>query len=187
MRKTVLFLVFTLTAAVLTAQNTKVDAEQDLLDQLVHSKEFRIESQWARPQGGSGVNAMARANLQPPGSVGNRINLMGLFNFLEMRGETVAAILPYFGERQIRGSHYESDNGIQFEGPYRDLIVEQDEKKGSYKISFDVSNDTETFQVNMVLHKNLKSTITVNSNQRYVIRYDGRVMELMPNEQTEGK
>ena len=184
MKRTVLFTMFMLTAMVLSAQKTEAEAGQKLLEQLVDSKEFRIESQWARPQGGSGVNAIAKANLQAPGSSGNRFNLIGIYNFLEMRGDTVTAILPYYGERQIRGSHYEDDNGIVFEGPYSDLIIEQDEKKKSYKISFDVSNDTETFQINIVLFKTMKSTITVNSNQRYVIRYDGKVMEL-PDEKAQ--
>ena len=185
MKKLAFLIMFLSLGLVLSAQKSKEQKSQ-LLDELVASKQFRIESQWARPQGGSSINSLSASNLRPPGSSGNRINLIGNYNFLEMDGETVSAILPYFGERQVAGDHYSGNSGIEFEGTPRNLVIEKNEKKKSYEIAFDIDNNTETFQVNIQLYRNLKSNVTINSNQRFVIRYDGKVMEL-PEKDEAGK
>ena len=186
MKKLALLILFLSLGLGLTAQKSKDQKKSETLDELVTSKQFQIESQWARPQGGTTINSLAASNLQPPGSSGNRINLIGNYNFLQMDGETISVILPYFGERQVGGDHYSGNTGIEFEGTPRNLVIERNEKKKSYEISFDIDKGTETFQVNIELFKNMKSNITINSNQRFVIRYDGKVMALKEKEE-EGK
>ena len=170
------------------SQKSKKEESWEKLDAFVESKEFRIESTWARPQASTSVNAIAGSNLQPTGSAGNRFNLIGNFNFLEMEGDSVAAYLPYYGELQAGSSHYPSGNtAIEFKGIPRNLTIEKNEKKKKYEVKFDVDRDTETFQIHIDLYTSLKSQITVNSNQRFVIRYDGDVKRLPANEEAEGK
>ena len=187
MKKIAFLLLFLSMGFVVVAQKNKDKKENTALQELVDSQQFRIESAWARPQGGSAVNAIAAAKLQPPGSSGNRISLIGNFNFLELDGDQVSAYLPYYGERQISGDHYSGKQAIEFDGEARELIIEKNEKKKSYDISFDVDNGTETFQVNIQLFKSMKSLLTVNSNQRFVIRYDGKVGELQEDKEEAGK
>ncbi len=155
-----------------------LNAQKDsaALDRLVEAGELRIESNWARPQATTATNAIAGSNLQAPGSSGNRINLIGNFNYFEMKGDSVMAYLPYYGERQFGNGHYSGDTAIEFKGLARDQTVEKNEKKGYYKISFKTDRDTETFQVNIKLFPSLKSMMTINSNQRFVINYEGKVM-----------
>ena len=159
-------------------QKSKKEARWDKLDALIEAQEFRIESDWARAQGDPAVNAIAESGLQQPGSSGNRFNLINNFNFFEMRGETVAAYLPYFGSRQFSNGHYTENQAIEFDGVPRKFSIEKNEKKKRYDISFFIDKETETFQINMQLYPSMKSQITVNSNQRFVIRYDGKVGEL---------
>lgn len=187
MKKIAFLLLFLSFGFVVVAQKSKDKKENKVLQELVDTQQFRIESKWARPQGGSAVNAIASANLQPPGSSGNRISLIGNFNYLEMDGNEVSAYLPYYGEKQIAGDHYSGKQAIEFEGEARDLVIEKNEKKNSYDINFDVDNGTETFQVNIQLYRSMKSLVTVNSNQRFVIRYDGKVGELPKDKEEAGK
>lgn len=176
--KLFLLVFFGLLGGIAIAQESEKEGREKSLETIVEGKEFRIESTWARAQGGTGVNAIAEAGLQQPGSSGNRFNLIGNFNYLEMKGDSVAAYLPYFGEQQFGNGHYSDQTAIEFEGIPRKLSIEKNEKKKRYDVSFEIDRDLETFQVNIQLYHNLKSQITVNSNQRFVIRYDGRVMEL---------
>ena len=171
-----------------TAQKTENPDQSTKLDELVASKHFRIESIWARAQGGNAVNAIANANLNPPGSSGNRFNLANNINYFEMKGDSVMAYLPYFGEIQFGGDHYSNQGtAIEFKGVPKDLTIEKNEKKEHYEIGFQVDNVTETFQVNIKLFPSMKSQMTINSNRRFVIRYDGKVEALPEKEEAEGK
>jgi hypothetical protein len=162
-----------LTGAMLHAQK-----DSKGFDKLVTSKEFRIESNWARAQATTGTNAIANSNLKPPGSSGNRYNLIGNFNYFEMKADSVMAYLPYYGERQFGNGHYSGDTAIEFKTIPRELVVEKNEKKGYYAISFKADQGSETFQVNLKLFPSLKSIMTINSNQRFVINYEGKLMAL---------
>ncbi|MEN8788124.1 MAG: DUF4251 domain-containing protein [Flavobacteriaceae bacterium] len=178
MRKSFLYI------AVIFLAGFALQAQKDTkaLDEFVNSKEFRIESTWARPQATSATNAIAGSNLQAPGSSGNRINLIGNFNYFEMKGDSVSAYLPYYGERQFGNGHYSGDTAIEIKTIPRELVVEKNEKKGYYTISFMADQGTETFQVNLKLFPNLKSLMTINSNQRFVINYEGKLMALKEEE-----
>ena len=169
-------------------QKSKKEVNWDDLDALVEAQEFRIESDWARAQGDGAINAIAGSGLQQPGSSGNRFNLINNFNFFEMKGETVAAYLPYYGRRQFGNGHYSENQSIEFDAVPRNLSIEKNEKKKRYEISFIVDQETENFQVHIQLYPSMKSHITVNSNQRFVIHYDGKVGERPDGEgDAEGK
>ncbi|MGI9547184.1 MAG: DUF4251 domain-containing protein, partial [Flavobacteriaceae bacterium] len=105
-------------------QKTQKEGSETSLETLVEAREFRIESDWARAQPNSGMNAVANSNLQNPGSSGNRFNLIGNQNFLEVKGDSVMAFLPYFGEKQFGGGHYSGQNAIEFKGVPEKISVE---------------------------------------------------------------
>ena len=54
---------------------------------------------------------------------------MGTNNFLEVKGDSVSADLPYYGERQIAGSYNNRDVGVQFEGLAKDFELSYNDKK----------------------------------------------------------
>ncbi|WP_430966795.1 DUF4251 domain-containing protein [Spongiimicrobium sp. 2-473A-2-J] len=147
------------------------------LDELVAQQAFKISADWAQPMATNSLNQLANAGLLPPGSTINRINLVGEANYLKVEGDTVSAYLPYFGERQMSGG-YNADQGITFKGVPKNFEITKNEKKQRYVMRFQINNKTETYQVNAELFPNLSSTISVNSSQRFVIRYDGQVSGL---------
>ncbi|WP_157983135.1 DUF4251 domain-containing protein [Psychroflexus aestuariivivens] len=143
------------------------------LTNLVESKSFEIESNWARPSSTTSMNYIAQSGLLGNGSSVSRIDLIGNANYLKFEGDSVSADLPYYGERQSGGG-YNSDQSITFEGEPKDLVIEKNEKKNFYNIEFSISNGTESFQVSIKIFPNLKTDIFVNSSHRLGINYGGR-------------
>ena len=165
------------------AQESKKSTKWDQLDALIEAKAFRIESSWARAQANSSVHAINSGELQRLGNSGNRFNLVGNFNFLEMREDSVAAYLPYFGERQFGNTPYADNTAIEFDGVPRELSIEKNEKKKRYELRFVIDEENETFQVHIQFYRNMKSQITINSNQRFIIRYEGSLSAVTEKEE----
>ncbi|MEB8329058.1 DUF4251 domain-containing protein [Flavobacteriaceae bacterium KMM 6897] len=148
------------------------------LEELIASKSFQIQSDWAMPLMTNSLNSISNAGLLPPGSSGSQISLIGNSNFLMLEGDTISAYLPYFGERQMGGGYSTTDNAIQFKGIPEKYEVTENEKTQSKEISFNIDNKTESFRVFITLSPNLSSTINVNSSDRFSIRYRGQVAPL---------
>ncbi|MEX0290780.1 MAG: DUF4251 domain-containing protein [Flavobacteriaceae bacterium] len=150
-------------------------AKSRQLDQWVAEKDFEINSEWAIPMLTNSMSQVSNAGLFPPGSAANRINLTGNSNYLKVNGMEVEASLPYYGERQVGGGYGNTNSGIVFSGRVKEYESVKDEDKLKHQITFRVMNNTEVFDVAITLYPNLKSEIIVNSSQRLVIRYEGRV------------
>ena len=149
------------------------------LEAMIQEQAFEINADWAIPLGTGAMNSLAVSGLVPPGSAINQINLQGTPNFLRIQGDSVSARLPYYGERQV-GGLYGRASGIEFNGLATDLKIKKNEKKQSYEVSFRVKDQdqTEHYQVNAMVFPNMSSSVTVNSTQRFVIRYRGAAKAL---------
>ncbi len=171
------FAIMALTIGCKSTGSAISQADIDALDAMIENKTFEVRADWAQPLGTTSMNSIAAAGLLPPGSAINRINLQGTSNYFRMQGDKVTANLPYYGEVQMGGT-YGRATGVEFDGVPTDLKITKDEKKQSYRVRFNIRNKTETFQVNAELFPNFTSALTVNSSQRFVIRYSGTVAEL---------
>jgi hypothetical protein len=148
-------------------------SEKERLENLVAQKSFEIECDLAMPLMTNSMNSLSNAGLFPPGSTPNQISLIGNSNYLKIMGDSVAAALPYYGERQFGGGYDRDGVGVTFSGNPENYESVYDEKKHSYNIRFSISNNMERFNVSLVLFPGLTSTIVINSNQRFAIRYSG--------------
>jgi hypothetical protein len=156
---------------------SKVQIKQ--LEELVASKSFQIDSDWAMPLMTNSMNTLSTAGLLPVGSTGSQISLIGNSNFLKVEVDTIAAYLPYYGERQMGAGYSINTNAIQFKGIPKNYEVTDDEKTQSKKINFNINNKTESFRVFITISPNLSSNITVNSSQRFSIQYRGNAEPLL--------
>ena len=87
-----------------TGSKTAIAKSQETkLDSLIAAKNFIIRCDWALPMMTNSMNSLFNSGLFPPGSATNQINLIGNANYLKVVGDSVAAELPYFGERQMGG------------------------------------------------------------------------------------
>lgn len=148
-------------------------AEIDKLHVRMEHDSLHFTARWALPMGTQSMNSIGASGLLPPGSSVNRIDLIGSNSYLIVKGDSVEAHLPYYGERQIAGIYNANDAGIRFKGVPRDFEMEFNEKRKAYEMAFSINDDDEAFDVNAVFFPNNKVSLYINSSQRLTIQYQG--------------
>lgn len=162
-----------------SAANKVKDAEElRTLHELMASKAFRFKAQTANPMATRSMNAVANSGLIQPGSTVNRIDIIGIDNYLVIKGDSVMADLPYYGERQIAGAYNSTQIGILFNGIPNRFQMEFIDKRKAYEILFNISNRTEVYDVTMVVFPNKNTSVHINSSQRLTISYHGAISAL---------
>ena len=131
--------------------------------ELVSSKEFEIENQWAIPLGG-----------------GN-INLIGNPNFIKFENDSVDVFLPYFGVRQSGANYGSSEGGIKYNGVLSNFQMNENSRKGSIELEFEAEEDGENYSFAIDLFPNGKARTRVISNERTSISYEGQFSRLENN------
>ncbi|MEO0573671.1 MAG: DUF4251 domain-containing protein [Bacteroidota bacterium] len=159
------------------------EEDQSKLEEMVNTKSLYLNARWANPLANQSINAISSAGLLPPGSNPNRIDIIGTASYLEIKKDSVFAILPYYGERQFGNTYNRQEVGIQFKGPPEDLEIRYNEKKKYYSFKFDISNQAgERFNVSGTLFPNFRTNFYINSTERRTIGYWGNVEELKAEE-----
>lgn len=158
---------------------TKVPSQEALneLKSLVEGKSFEFTANWANPMATQSMNAIANSGLLPPGSNASRINLIGNANFLKVMGDSVAANLPYFGERQLGGG-YGTATGIEFNTKPSSYSERYDAEKYNYQIRFNANNNTEQYTVVLNIFASKSASVSITSSDRLSIRYDGVISSI---------
>lgn len=134
------------------------------LRELVNSREFEIENDWAIP---------LRLTT---------INLIGNSNFIRFKGDSVEVFLPYFGVRQSGGG-YGASGGIEYEGPAKDLSIAEDMAKNNILIKFEGRQGSEHLQFIITLFTKGNASTSVNSSERDPISYWGNLRALPAKKQ----
>ncbi|MGW9686316.1 DUF4251 domain-containing protein [Flagellimonas sp. 2504JD1-5] len=147
----------------------------EALNTLVADKSFVIDVIAARPLATGSVSRVANSGLLPPGSNVSRIDLTGMSSYLRVVGDSVAADLPYYGERQMSAPYNSNNTGIRFEGIPRDFEIIPNDKTSGYTVKFRISDGPEAFDVAAQLLPDKSSTININSTHRTAIWYNGTV------------
>lgn len=164
-------------------KQTVTEENQARLEEMVNSKSFYLDARWANPLATQSINAVASAGLLPPGSNPNRIDIMATASYLEMKNDSVFAILPYYGERQFGHIYNAQKAGIQFKGIPEDFEISYNKKKQHYDFKFDIVNEEgEGFNITGTLFPNFKTNFFINSTERMTIGYWGNVEELKKEE-----
>ena len=152
------------------------------LDLLIKNQAFRIAVDAVQPQLTMALAQLNNSQLVRPGNTLSNINVGGEGYFIKMEGDSVAANLPYYGERQMGGG-YGSPVGIVFKEIARDLKIEKTANTNAYQVSFGVPSAEEFYRFMITLENNLDCTAHVTSSHRNRIRFTGKVEELESNEQ----
>jgi hypothetical protein len=148
------------------------DQKNVLQQTLNENTSFEIVSTWAFP-----TNAritLANSALFPVEDNTNGVKLMEVPNFLRKQGDSIVAVLPFFGVHQMHNGHA-SDTEIAFKDVPSKFKMEYNEKKDRYKIYFRMRDKQEFFHVTIYVYANLSADITVDSNHRSIINYRGKV------------
>jgi hypothetical protein len=142
-----------------STKNTGISTDLQNFEQLrelVSSREFEIENDWAVP-------------MRSP-----TINLIGNSNFIRFKGDSVALFLPYFGVRHSGGG-YGTSGGIEYEGPAKELYIAEDKDKNNILIKFGGRQGSEQLQFIITLFSKGNVSTSVNSSERDPISYWGNV------------
>ncbi|UZO80130.1 DUF4251 domain-containing protein [Aquimarina sp. ERC-38] len=161
------------------------------VEQLLQNRNLEMQMQWANPLNTVAINAILNSGLLPPGQTGNQISLIGNGNYFRIKGDTIAAYLPFYGERRFGGA-YGRDAQIEFEDIPKNLEITRNEKKGYFDLKFEIrdkNHSTDNYQVSAQLYPGNKGVVTINSSSRTVISYSGTIQPLAKEEvvSVEGK
>lgn len=137
--------------------------KQRLIDSLMNSKEFVFEAKRALPQGGSSVD------------------LTGNINFVKFHPEKIESYLPFFG--RAYSIDYGGDGGIKFEGkPSGYTIVRRKGGKG-FEVNATIRTPRDNYKLIIFVSPEGNASLTINSNQRSVISYDGDIAKYAGDEE----
>jgi len=133
--------------------------EYENMKTLLTSEVFVFEGEWANSQGGK------------------RINLISNPTFIKMENKIADGYLPFFGVS--RGGSYGGNGAIEFKGNVENYTLTFDDKKQKATIKFrSKSENTEIYDVIMTVFSSLSSTVSINSTNRSVMNYSGKIKKL---------
>lgn len=127
------------------------------LQELVSSRDFEIENEWAMPLRGSAIN------------------LIGNPNHIRFEGDSVDVYLPYFGVRHSGGGYGRTDGGIIYEGIVENLDIVENEERRNLVLKFEGQRGNENLQFFITLFPNGRAFTNVSSSQRDAISYQGTI------------
>lgn len=135
--------------------------KQKEIEALINSKNFVFEAQKVMPQGG------------------RLLNLDYNTYFLKFNEAKTTCDLPFFG-RGFNVPYGGGDGGIKFEGVPDNIQIEK--KKKSYNIKATVKGKDDVYNLFFSIYFNGGATLSVNSNNRASISYDGEIKAPKPEE-----
>ena len=127
------------------------------IELLVNSKEFVFSPRSVSPQGG------------------RNIVLSDTSYEIEFHPDLIKSYLPFFG-RGYSGVAYGGDNGMDFEGKPTVYTIEKTKKK--YIIKVEVRGEKDSYTIMLTVHFEGGAYLTINSNNRSSISYDGDIEKL---------
>jgi len=125
--------------------------KQKEIEELIDSKSFVFEAQKLTPQGG------------------RLIILDDYTYFLKFNVDTTKCDLPFFG--RAYNVAYSGEGGIKFEGKPENIKVGKKSKNINFQATVRGQNDT--YDLMFRIFYNGSATLSVNSNNRATINYDG--------------
>ena len=162
---------FGIFSIVLNSCGTQTTSSPEKITSLLKSGEFTFMAQHANPMGGDVINVMNSL----PNSSSSRILDLDYGYGLKITKDELTATLPYFG-RMYNPSVDPSKNGYRFTS--KDFKINQGTgRKGSNTFSFTVNDQHFVKKMFLEVYKNGKAYLSIDSNDRQPISYDGYIME----------
>ena len=109
---------------------------------------------------------------------GGRMSTVGDGYFLTLKGNSINAELPYYGQRDLFRDPYESPDIILKDGALENIKYGRTADRKILALEFDVLRNTERFHVQLIIMSDRSAYLQVNSPQRQSIRYEGTVASL---------
>ncbi|MDN5397533.1 MAG: DUF4251 domain-containing protein [Chryseobacterium sp.] len=147
------------------------------VDALVNSEEFTFYAQRANPMNYEVINVMGSIQNAPSARM---LQLDGENYTIELKKNNLEVVLPYFG-RLYNASYNTANNSYRFTS--KDFTVTKSQnKKGNWTVKIKPADVGNVDEINVEVFKNGKAFVSMRSNDRQPITYDGYVSK---NEETQ--
>ena len=148
------------------------------LKSLVAKKNLKFDAEVAYPFQTNDVITVTNALMRQTENANGRFSLSANEDYLEIRQDSSEAKLSYFGE--LRNASYADsrDTAIEFDNVVEEFNVLENDKKKTITISYKVRNETEQFNVKMLLFPNGKANVAIYGSNRTTIRYNGSIEDI---------
>ncbi|MDG4650724.1 DUF4251 domain-containing protein [Chryseobacterium arthrosphaerae] len=145
-------------------------ADSQVVSTLVDSEEFTFHAQRANPTNYDVINVMSS---MPNSTMTRMLNLDGSYT-IELSKNTLDVALPYFG--RLFNPTYGNTSSNSYRFTSKDFTVSKSQnKKGTWAFIIK-PNDVKSVQtINIEIFKNGKAFVSMRSNDRQPITYDGYV------------
>jgi hypothetical protein len=128
--------------------------KQKLIEAIVNNKDFVFKARTAIPTGMKSVNLTTNPN------------------YVKFKPDLIDSYMPYFGQA-YSGIAYGGDAGLKFEGKPEEFTVTKTAKE--YQINVVVSSTTDKFRLSLFAGFEGSATLTITSNSRSTISYQGEI------------
>lgn len=164
-----------LIVAILSLFTIQANAQMDKakVDGAVKSKSFTFVATTALPMNSTEINAVL--SRMPGATNGASINLSGANYDLQLKKDSLVAYLPYYG-RSFNAPIGRDDSGFKFTST-QFTVESTPRKKGGWQVNI-ISKDTrESVRMSLSISPNGNASLTVNSNNKQSISYNGYLVE----------
>ncbi|WP_278354289.1 DUF4251 domain-containing protein [Chryseobacterium gleum] len=145
-------------------------SDPKMVSALVDSQEFTFYAQRANPTNYDVINVM---NSMPNATATRMLNLNGDYT-IDVSKNTLDVVLPYFGRLFNPTYGNISDNSYRFTS--KDFTVTKTQnKKGKWTLKFKPKDVRTVDEINIEIFKNGKAFVSMRSNDRQPISYDGYI------------
>lgn len=142
------------------------------VDTLVGSEEFTFNAQRANPMNYEVINAIGSIQNAPTSRI---LQLQGGGYSIELKKNNMDVVLPYFG-RMYNASYNSSETSYRFVS--KDFTVNKSQNKnGTWTLKIKPNDVRNVDKINIEVFKNGKAFVSIQSNDRQPITYDGYVSE----------
>ncbi|SDJ72166.1 DUF4251 domain-containing protein [Chryseobacterium jejuense] len=146
-------------------------SDPTIVNALVDSQEFTFYAQKANPTNYDVINVM---NSMPNSTSTRMLNLNTGDYTIEVNKNTVDVVLPYFGRLFTPSFGNTDKNGYRFTS--KDFVINKSQnKKGTWTVKIQPKDVSTVEEINIEIFKNGKAFVSMKSNDRQPITYDGYV------------
>ncbi|WP_081868491.1 DUF4251 domain-containing protein [Flavimarina sp. Hel_I_48] len=166
-----------------TAEGTKSEKAKNV-QQWLDAQSYEVNSDFAMPMNTAAVSAVLNSNILGPGNNSAQINLIGNPNFVKIKGDSIYAGLPYFGERRMGGGYNSREMGITVKGLIQDYKTNTKNEATIVTFNADDTQGNENYNFILNIFPNQNVSMSVNSTQRTTIQYRGTIRAIEEKPET---
>lgn len=140
------------------SKKDKINKQFELTQELINSKQFRVDLDYAYPSGGQSISLFSNRGT------------------IKVINDTAIGSLPFFG----RGYSlpYGGGGGITFDNKILNPDIQTNAKKKNITYKFEVNGENDNYQISILFTASGNCTVYVNSNNRSAISYSGKLLPI---------